>query len=116
MKKDDQFLLVFAGFKGDYSYMTEFFPSDKANDDEPNDIPTQAKYLSADADHEGRIGYGTYQDDLNDWYKVVAAENGKLKVDINTDAGANFYLVHYLGSNVIDQALMAAAGVDSLIS
>ncbi|MBK8504081.1 MAG: hypothetical protein IPL46_18860 [Saprospiraceae bacterium] len=115
VEENDQFLLVFGGSKGDYNYMTESFPSDRDNDLEPNDISSQATFLSPEAAHEGRIGYGVYTRDQNDWYEVVADKNGRLKVDIDTDAGANFFIKNHVNLTVIATKLMPNAGMDSLI-
>ncbi|MEO5673271.1 MAG: PPC domain-containing protein, partial [Chitinophagales bacterium] len=80
-----------------YTLTNTLTPDPLANDNEPNDVYTQAKTLPLNGDKTGHIDYrynGNVYDN-NDWYKVTTTSDGNLSVTMTNDPGNYIYLYLY---------------------
>ena len=113
---EDVFRLVISGSKGEYNYQVETTSSLYAP--ESNDV-ANGEYLNANTLQPNMIGLGTIGHgydltDLNDWYKIGADKEGKLKLAIETDGRANFFLKR-LNQTDLDFVYFFAPGTDTLM-
>ncbi|MCB0666214.1 MAG: hypothetical protein KDC80_10345 [Saprospiraceae bacterium] len=114
VQKDETFLVEFDGplnnTRGDFEFSIQIDPPTTSNDVEPNDIADQAKYIAPSINHEGRVGFGYYQDDDRDWYKIASADSGDIIINVTFDQPMNIYIHRNDNNQVIYSSLNPTGG------
>jgi hypothetical protein len=97
----DEFLLFVRSNAGEctgYRLSGEITPPLFGEDSEPNLGLPGAIELSAGEVREGRIGYGYYANDGEDYYRILVQEAGNLRTETVIEAGGRVLLLNEQGS------------------
>ena len=110
-------VVAYAAYAGNYSITSSLINAEYANDAEVNDTFSEALDIAENGSVTGHIGFryngGTY--DMNDWYKVVTTQDGKITATFANNTGDYNTIYIYDNDGVTLLGSTADYGTDTLI-